>query len=65
MNEQQKARREAKKLIKEYFYNLDNIYKSAAEIAKAYERDSIPLITLKEIIKTVKQGIQKGFDEQG
>ena len=64
MSEQRKARREAKKLIKEYFYNLDNVYSAAEKIAKAYKRDSIPLVTLKTIINTVKQGIQKGFDGQ-
>ena len=60
--EERQARHEAKKLIKMYFKNLDNVYNAAEKIAKAYERDNVPLTTLKAIIKTVKDGIQKGFD---
>lgn len=63
-NEQKKARHEAKKLIKMYFTNLDNIYKACSKIAKAYGKNEIPLITLKQVIKTVKDGIKKGFDGQ-
>ena len=63
--EEKKARHEAKKLIKMYCDNLDNVYKACSEIAKAYGKKEIPLITLKQVIKTVKDGIKKGFNEPG
>ena len=60
--EQRHAKHDAAKLIKMYTRNLDNVYNACAEIAKAYGKKEIPLITLKKVIKTVKNGIQKGFD---
>ena len=64
-NEEKKARHEAAKLIKMYLRNLDNVYSACSEITKAYGKKEIPLITLKQVIKTVKDGIKKGFDEPG
>ena len=60
--EQRQAKHEASKLIKMYFKNLDNVYNACNEVAKAYGKKEIPLSVLKEVIKTVKNGIQKGFD---
>ena len=63
--EEKQAKKEARKLIQMYFKNLDNVYNACNKVAKAYNKKDIPLSVLKQIIKTVKVGIQKGFDEQG
>jgi len=59
-----KEQRQADRLIKMYFKNLDNVYDACKAAADGWGVDHIPLKTLRAVIDIVKKGIEKGLADE-